>query len=96
MQAWFFSAHYWTVFIWFIGTPAQHSTSSILSPVVAREMAGIGRGGEILPADGVVGNYTVRDGKPQIGRGRSQLRERDHVIVFLWPENVDTVRQLFE
>ncbi len=44
---------------------AQHSTSSILSPVVAREMAGIGRGGEILPADGVVGNYTVRDGKPQ-------------------------------
>lgn len=48
-----------------------------------------------LPRDVLIGAF-VRDGKPQIGRGRSQLRERDHVIIFLRPQNVDTVRQLFE
>ena len=48
-----------------------------------------------LPRDVLIGAF-VRDGKPQIGRGRSQLRQRDHVIIFLRPENVDMVRQLFE
>lgn len=48
-----------------------------------------------LPRDVLIGAF-VRDGKPQIGRGRSQLRQRDHVIIFLRPQNVDTVRQLFE
>ncbi|MGI9622325.1 MAG: Trk system potassium transporter TrkA [Acidimicrobiales bacterium] len=38
----------------------------------------------------------VRDGKAQIGRGRSELRLRDHVVVFVRPQNVDAVRQIFE
>jgi trk system potassium uptake protein TrkA len=48
-----------------------------------------------LPKDALIGAI-VRDGKSQIGRGRSELRERDHVVLFVRPENVDSVRQLFE
>ncbi|MCP5025440.1 MAG: Trk system potassium transporter TrkA [Actinomycetia bacterium] len=47
-----------------------------------------------LPHDVLVGAI-VRDGKAQIGRGRSQLRARDHVIVFAEPEMVDRVRKVF-
>ena len=47
-----------------------------------------------LPKDVLVGAF-VRDGKPRIGRGRSELRERDHVVMFARPEAVDQVRQLF-
>jgi trk system potassium uptake protein TrkA len=47
-----------------------------------------------LPKDVLVGAF-VRDGKAQIGRGRSQLRYRDHVVMFARPETVDRVRQLF-
>lgn len=47
-----------------------------------------------LPKDVLIGAF-VRDGKPRIGRGRSQLRERDHVVIFVRPVNVDTVRQIF-
>ena len=46
---------------------AKASTSSILSPVVTRDLKGIGVDGfeEPLPVDGFVGTYTVRDGEPQ-------------------------------
>ncbi len=44
-----------------------------------------------LPKDCLIGAI-VRDGKAQIGRGRSELRARDHVVVFVRPENVDAVR----
>ncbi len=47
-----------------------------------------------LPREVLVGAI-VRDGKAQIGRGRSQLRERDHVIVFAEPEMVDRARNVF-
>lgn len=47
-----------------------------------------------LPKDVLVGAF-VRDGKPQIGRGRSSLRERDHVVMFARPETVAQVRRLF-
>jgi trk system potassium uptake protein len=47
-----------------------------------------------LPKDVLIGAI-VRDGKAQIGRGRSQLRERDHVIVFATPKAVTEVRRVF-
>lgn len=47
-----------------------------------------------LPKEALIGAF-VRDGKAQIGRGRSQLRERDHVVLFVRPPNVDAVRRLF-
>lgn len=47
-----------------------------------------------LPKDVLIGAF-VRDGKPRIGRGRSELRERDHVVIFVRPPNVDAVRQIF-
>ncbi len=47
-----------------------------------------------LPKDVLVGAI-VRDGKAQIGRGRSTLRDRDHVIVFAMPHAVDEVRRVF-
>ncbi|MCU0272267.1 MAG: Trk system potassium transporter TrkA [Acidimicrobiales bacterium] len=37
----------------------------------------------------------VRDGKPQIARGRSSFRARDHVVVFAMPQAVDGVARLF-
>ena len=47
-----------------------------------------------LPKDVLIG-AVVRDGKPRICRGRSDLRARDHVVVFVRPANVDAVRQIF-
>ncbi|MCY4164278.1 MAG: Trk system potassium transporter TrkA [bacterium] len=47
-----------------------------------------------LPKDVLIGAY-VRDGKAQICRGRSQLRSRDHIIVFARPDTMDEVRRFF-
>jgi trk system potassium uptake protein TrkA len=47
-----------------------------------------------LPPDVLVGAI-VRDGKAQIGRGRSQLRDRDHVVLFAMPSSVDDARRVF-
>jgi trk system potassium uptake protein TrkA len=47
-----------------------------------------------LPPDVLVGAI-VRDGKAQIGRGRSQLRDRDHVVLFALPSSVDAARRAF-
>lgn len=47
-----------------------------------------------LPKDVLVG-AVVRDGKPRICRGHSDLRASDHVVVFVRPPNVDAVRQIF-
>ncbi len=47
-----------------------------------------------VPRDALVGAI-VRDGKPQIARGQSTLRDRDHVIVIAKPESVDGVSALF-
>ena len=38
----------------------------------------------------------VRDGKPQIGRGRSTLRARDHVIAVTRPNSAPLLSSLFE
>ena len=47
-----------------------------------------------LPKDVLIGAY-VRDGKAQIGRGRSELRSRDHIVVFARPDSVDEVKRFF-
>lgn len=47
-----------------------------------------------LPKDVLVGAF-VRDGKSQIARGRSELRDRDHVVLFAMPGSVDDVRRVF-
>ncbi len=47
-----------------------------------------------LPKDVLVG-AVVRDGKAQIARGRSELRDRDHVVLFAMPGAVDDVRRVF-
>ena len=47
-----------------------------------------------LPKDVLVGAY-VRDGKAQIARGRSELRDRDHVVLFAVPGSVESVRRVF-
>ncbi|WP_419925680.1 Trk system potassium transporter TrkA [Candidatus Poriferisocius sp.] len=47
-----------------------------------------------LPKDVLIGAY-VRDGKAQIGRGRSELRGRDHIVVFARPDTVDEVKRFF-
>jgi trk system potassium uptake protein TrkA len=44
-----------------------------------------------LPKDALIA-ASVRDGKPQIIRGRSRLRGRDHVVVVATPAAVDAVR----
>ncbi len=44
-----------------------------------------------LPKDALIA-AAVRDGKPQIIRGRSRLRGRDHVVVVAMPKAVDDVR----
>ncbi|MDG1411464.1 MAG: Trk system potassium transporter TrkA [Acidimicrobiales bacterium] len=44
-----------------------------------------------LPKDALIA-ASVRDGKPQIIRGRSRLRGRDHVVVVAMPAAVDAVR----
>tara|TARA_B100000959_G_scaffold285296_2_gene359608 strand:+ start:2006 stop:3409 length:1404 start_codon:yes stop_codon:yes gene_type:complete len=47
-----------------------------------------------MPHESLIGAI-VRDGKPQIARGRSTLRARDHVVVLAKPESVDRVTALF-
>ncbi len=47
-----------------------------------------------LPKNVLVGAY-VRDGKAQIARGRSELRDRDHVVLFAVPGSVGSVRRVF-
>jgi trk system potassium uptake protein TrkA len=47
-----------------------------------------------LPKD-VLLAAIVRDGKAQIARGRSTLRERDHVIAFAMPHSVTAARRVF-
>jgi len=47
-----------------------------------------------LPKDVLVGAI-VRDGKPQIARGRSVLRDRDRVVLFAMPGTVEEVRRVF-
>lgn len=46
-----------------------------------------------LPKDVLIGAI-VRDGKPQIARGRSRLRGRDHVVAFAMPAAVDEVHRV--
>ena len=43
---------------------------------------------------GVLIGAIVRDGKPQIARGRSRLRGRDHVVAFATPGSVREVNRL--
>ena len=43
---------------------------------------------------GVLIGAIVRDGKPQIARGRSRLRGRDHVVAFATPDSVLEVNRL--
>lgn len=47
-----------------------------------------------LPHDVLIG-AVVRDGKAQIARGRTSLRDRDHVVVFAMPGTVEEVRRVF-
>jgi len=47
-----------------------------------------------LPRDILIGAF-VRDGKPQIARGGSTLRSRDHVVVFAMPSAVDEAHRVF-
>jgi trk system potassium uptake protein TrkA len=47
-----------------------------------------------LPKDVLVGAI-VRDGKAQIARGRSELRDRDHIVLFSMPGSVSDVRRVF-
>ena len=46
-----------------------------------------------LPKSVLIGAI-VRDGKPQIARGRSRLRGRDHVVAFATPDSVQEVHRL--
>ncbi len=46
-----------------------------------------------LPRDVII-CAIVRDGKPQIARGRSRLRGRDHVVAFAMPASVREVNRL--
>ena len=43
-----------------------------------------------LPKNALIAAF-VRDGNPQIGRGRSRLRARDRVVVVAMPSAVDEV-----
>jgi trk system potassium uptake protein len=56
--------------------------------------AGRSLGDLSLPKSVLVGAL-VRDGKPQIARGRTTFRERDHVVVFSMPQAVDEVARVF-
>ncbi len=47
-----------------------------------------------LPKDILIGAI-VRDGRAEIARGRSELREHDHVIVFAMPHVADQVGRIF-
>ena len=46
-----------------------------------------------LPKDALIAAF-VRDGKPQIGRGKSRLRAKDHVVVVAMPSSVDEVHRV--
>ena len=46
-----------------------------------------------LPKDALIAAF-VRDGKPQIGRGKSRLRAKDHVVVVAMPSSVDDVHRV--
>ncbi|MEM9202225.1 MAG: Trk system potassium transporter TrkA [Actinomycetota bacterium] len=46
-----------------------------------------------LPRDALIAAF-VRDGNPQIGRGKSRLRARDHVVVVAMPGAVDGVHKV--
>lgn len=59
------------------------------SPADAAVIKDLGLGREVL-----IGAI-VRDGKAQIARGRTQLRYRDHVVVFARPQSVPGVKKLF-
>lgn len=48
-----------------------------------------------LPKDVLIGAI-VRDGNPEIARGRSRLRGRDHIVAFSMPGSVGEVSRLFE
>ena len=48
-----------------------------------------------LPKSVLIGAI-VRDGKPQIARGRSRLRGRDHVVAFATPDSVQEVHRLLK
>ena len=47
-----------------------------------------------IPKEALIGAI-VRDGKPQIARGNSMLRDQDHVIAIVKPESVDQISSLF-
>ncbi|MEE2768509.1 MAG: Trk system potassium transporter TrkA [Actinomycetota bacterium] len=47
-----------------------------------------------IPRDALIGAI-VRDGKPQIARGNSTLRDQDHVIAIAKPGSVDRITSLF-
>ncbi len=47
-----------------------------------------------LPKDVLIG-AVVRDGKANIARGWSELRDRDHLVVFARPQAVDQVKAIF-
>ena len=47
-----------------------------------------------LPKDVLIG-AVVREGKANIARGWSELRDRDHLIVFTKPQAVDQVKAIF-
>lgn len=64
-------------------------TVKVGSPADGADVANLG-----LPKDVLVGAI-VRDGKPQIARGHSRMRNRDHVVVFAMPHAVDRVREIF-
>ena len=55
------------------------------SPADGRTIAELG-----LPRDVLIA-AVVRDGRPQIARGRTTLRKGDHVIVMAKPSSVDTL-----
>ena len=46
-----------------------------------------------LPKDALIAAF-VRDGNAQIGRGKSRLRARDHVVVVAMPSSVDGVHKV--
>lgn len=83
---------------------AEHAGSPILSPVVARDLKGLTvDGGATLPVHGMVGNYTVRDGKPvflgvvsesyEIVQMRDIVRSaEDAMRQFFTPDQLRTVK----
>lgn len=48
-----------------------------------------------LPREDVLIGGVVRDGKGQIARGRTELRARDHVIIFGMPHALERIKPIF-